>query len=108
MERRSFLKGFLISASAAAGTALVQLATPEQAIALIQDHDVVLGQPNRYEPPWMGSEIYMKHTSGYVPVGYLTQLNMRTEMNDASSWWEGHGTLIPGIKHWTFEFEGRP
>jgi len=108
----------LVSASAAAGTALVKLATPSEALALTNGQSAVLGQPSRYEMPWMGTEIYMKAPlardeetgivmNRYVPVGYLTQLDVHTEMADASSWWEGHGTLIPGIKHWTFEFEGR-
>jgi hypothetical protein len=108
MNRRSFLRGTLLSV--AGTTALVQLATPAEALALIPSHATVLGHPEPelfYRTSADSPEIYMRRNDGgFVCVGICTRLEMRQSVLNMESW-SGEAVLIPGLKRGQLFFEGQ-
>lgn len=111
MERRVFLRGLLGSVTGAA--AVVQLATPADAAALVAQSPVILGQPRRLNPggPFrdLGDEVYMRDGRGrFVVVGYLQEIIMRHQAIDVTSFYDGQVRLDPGFLHGELRFIGPP
>lgn len=110
MNRRFFLKGILTSA--AAGTAMVQLATPKEVEVLAVSQEVLIGQPQSlfYPAGLMSGDsiVYMRHPDSgeFEPIGYCTQIHLHTPIMENFSW-EGTVQLVPGLKRATLEFKGR-
>lgn len=107
MQRRDFLRGVLLSASA--GTALIQLASPAETAALVPSQPVVLGHPEpEFFYPSDSPEVYVRRPNGgFVCVGLVTRLDVRQEIHREHSW-TGEAILIPGLKEGQLFFEGRP
>lgn len=109
MERRNFIKGLLVSASAATGAALVKLAEPGEAAALVLQRDVLLAQPERTRFPGLqaiGAEVYVKKGDEFIAVGIMRSINVRSGLVDASMAYDGEVMLVPGIKSGTLFFAG--
>jgi len=109
LNRRGFLRGMLIGASATAGTALVQLATPGDVEALALRIPTLVGQPVGYVIPDYGDfdgQVYIRHRREYVPVGYVTRLDVSARVHEEVSW-TGEVCLVPGLKTAELFFEGR-
>jgi hypothetical protein len=104
MERRAFIKGVLTSV--AGGTALVQLAQPGEANALIAQQGIVLAQPESkgMAPLNMAvldrPEMFMKLHGEYVAVGYFKSIEVHNgrlpDRSDRS--WTIMGKEAPGLK----------
>lgn len=106
MNRRSFLRGMLVSATA--GTALVKLASAEETHFLSTTAPIAVGnlEPEIYPPDWQGSpEVYMRIHGKFVAVGLLHQLTITQGVMEATSW-EGHAVMVPGLKRGDFSFRG--
>lgn len=112
LERRSFLRGLLVSASAAAGTALVKLAKPEDVKALVEQRETLLSQHqhhpvSRENPPdfdWVNGEVFVRDRRGdFAPIGYLTSYEISTAVDAMLDW---HGTIrvVPGLQTGTARF----
>lgn len=91
MERRNFLKGLLISASAAASTALVKLASPDDVRALTTGQPATLSQPTietPIMPPYGYAEyVYMKDERGeFHPIGIVTELTVSAAVDEMLAW----------------------
>lgn len=109
MERRYFLKGLLISATA--GEAIVKLATAEETEALVVRQPVIVGQPTEmYALPngndLMGEVFIRNRQGGYEQIGFITDVRVEATIANMTSW---HGTiqLVPGLKRATAKFEGQ-
>lgn len=107
MNRRSFLRGTLMSV--AGTTAMVQLATPAEALTLLPNHAAVLGHP---EPEFFymaaadSPEIYVRRNDGgFVCVGICTSMRVTHTIHQMDSW-QGEAMLIPGLKRGQLFFEG--
>ena len=89
MERRSFLRGII--GSVAAGEALVKLATPTEALELVNGADVGL-VPIRKLPihetqyPSQGTILYVENRGSFLPVGIVTEMKFHREIFDVSSY----------------------
>jgi hypothetical protein len=107
MNRRGFLKGVLITTTAAASsTALVQLASPEDLRQLDVRRPIILGQPEPYLFEFGDGELYVRlKNGGFVAVGYITHFAMTRSVHEVTTW-EGEGILIPGLKRGQVFFEG--
>lgn len=109
MERRNFLRGLLIGVPAA-GHALVQLATPAEAKALVVGQPALIGQPPPQHFPRFGHDlekIFMQGSDGsYLEVGFLTEVSVHHSVDEVS-YWNGNVQFMPGIKKMTGRFEGR-
>lgn len=112
MDRRSFLRGTLISATAG-GAALVQLAAPGDVKALVAQREVLMGQPDpsiidQNMIYMYGSPVYLKDGSGnFYQVGFVTKIEITHRMIDVSTAWEGTSTFVPGLKEGKLTFEGQ-
>lgn len=108
MERRNFLRGLLVSATA--GEAIIKLATAEETQALVVREPVVLGQPTMYALPngndLMGEVFIRNRKGGYEQIGYITDLRIEATISDMTSW-NGTIQLVPGVKRATASFEGK-
>jgi hypothetical protein len=110
MERRSFIKGLLVSASA--GTALVRLASEEEVSALVVNQPTILTQPNpmRLDTAqhafMIGGEVYVRYEGMFVPIGFITQLHVRRAQTEVAPAWDGEVQYIPGLKSASFSFSG--
>jgi hypothetical protein len=110
MDRRNFLKGTLVG-MAAATTALVQIASPEEvttlkALASI-DPRMVIGRPGHPEhlPAWDRPEVYMKDPAGqFVSVGLLVDLKVDRQVVDISSAQDEFRRTMPGLQRITGTF----
>jgi hypothetical protein len=114
MDRRDFLRGALIGTSAAACTALIKLPTPEEVRALVPHEDVFLRQPDfHHQNPLIydhvGAEVYLKkrNSKEFMPIGFLTEVNLHREVLDGTASWDGQVTLVPGMIRGFARFEGR-
>lgn len=107
MERRGFLTGLI--SSIAGASAMVKLATPAEARALEVAKPVVLRQPQPLEPisqNLIGGEVFMRAGRDYVPVGYVTRLDIDSAV-DALPSISGEAVVIPnGLRTATLEFRG--
>jgi hypothetical protein len=110
MERRSFVKGLLLSATA--GTALVKLANPEEVHALTVQQDVVLDQfirhPNEliaYDLPYR--DVFIRGNDGqFMSIGMITRIEQRMTMKNVVTI-SGEAVFVPGARDTRFFFEGR-
>jgi hypothetical protein len=113
MERRNFVKGLLLSATA--GTALVKLANPEEVRALTVHKDVILDQPNvlqqnvseliAYDLPYR--DVFIKSSDGrFIPVGMITRIEQRHGMSEYVGI-SGEAVFVPNARDVRFFFEGR-
>jgi hypothetical protein len=107
MDRRSFIRGTLISVTAAAeSTALVRLASAGEAQCLTPNRAVLLGYPEpesffSYESP----EVYTRLNNGaFVCIGIMTRLEIEQRV-DESLTWNGEVQLMPGLKRGQLFFE---
>lgn len=108
MERRSFIKGLLVSAGA--GTALVKLAVPGEAEALVVQREVMLGHldEERCIPNLATPEIYMRRADGaFQCVGFCTHVEVKAGWLEPGIGWEGQVIIVPGMRGGTLYFEGR-
>ncbi|HVJ72057.1 MAG TPA: hypothetical protein VM531_11230 [Sphingomicrobium sp.] len=92
-DRRTFIKGLLVSTSAAAGTALVKLASPEDVKALEVAQPALIGQPMQVDNPFVASSqighpVFMKIEREFRMVGLLTEIRLESPSPpiDLSSW----------------------
>ena len=79
MNRRDFIRGTVIGTTAAAATALVQLATPEEAEALAIKDPVILPptEPSKVIPP-PGEFVYVRDNKGnYLSIGIFVGMDMK-------------------------------
>lgn len=92
-------------------TALVQLATAQEAATLAQARTEVnvvarvsvVGVAISAMP---GSEVYVRDEHGaYLPLGFLTSARLRAEHLDVTSFGDAHRTMLPGPTR--LEFVGR-
>jgi hypothetical protein len=103
MNRRELLKGTLLSVSAAACTALVQLATPEETEALTLHAPTLMGQPEILVVPAsiVGREVYVRvglaDGEQYLPIGIVDSFEMHRWPIDASTTRDGAQRFIPGL-----------
>lgn len=113
MERRSFIKGLL--AAVTGGEAIVRLATPSEARTLALGEPAFVGQPQFLTPgiqtgvpDLMTPEIFMRepHTGKMVMVGYLTSLNVKTSIMDATTHEGEFRVDIRGMQKMIGTFEG--
>lgn len=115
MERRGFIKGML--ASIAGGTAMIKLAEPGEAQALVAQRNLLLAQP---EPADFDAatqammqqrlEVYAYLKGKFVVIGYLRSIQVDQPV-DALYSYEGEirGTnpqYIAGMKEITMRFGG--
>jgi hypothetical protein len=106
MMRRHFLKGMLMGVPA--GTALIQLATPEDTQLLNLREPILLGQPEYLrEPIWdFDPIVYMKDANGtFISVGHVTQLTVHQHVIDAYDW-TGEVRAYPGLRDVAMSFQG--
>jgi hypothetical protein len=110
MERRNFVKGLLLSATA--GTALVKLANPEEIHSLTVQKDVILNQPHvrdiqeliAYDLPHR--DVYIRDGRGqFIPVGMITRIEQRMSMTKCVRY-SGEAIFIPDARDVRFFFEG--
>jgi hypothetical protein len=108
VDRRKFLSGMITGVSGA--VASVALATPEQVTALAPS------QPLRMElldspqfPNWAEHDgiAYLFDGQDFYPVGYVTSIGVFHGDVDITSWWEGHVTLVPGLKRGEMTFKSK-
>jgi drug/metabolite transporter superfamily protein YnfA len=107
MNRRSFLRGALISATA--GTALVKLATVAETQFLSTAAPVALGNLEpEILPYWHGSspEVYMRHQGVFLCVGLLREIRVSQDVTDMMTW-DGQVVIVPGLKREEFSFQGQ-
>jgi hypothetical protein len=99
MERRQFLQGLLASVSA--GTALVKLATPDEALALTLNEPVIVNQPKAAIPgesELVGNLLFVQlRKDDFVPIGVITSLNFHRELVDYTSVRDDYPQLRPGL-----------
>lgn len=115
LDRRSFLRGTLLGVTTVATTvnadltALVKLATPEEAAQLTVGAPALIGQPPPFQlpgPDVIGADVFVCDTSGdYRPIGYLTELTITRDIQDHGKW-DGQIVYAPGPKRGTFRFKG--
>jgi hypothetical protein len=106
MERRSFIKGLLISATA--GEALVKLATPEETSALAVAQPILLkqeGGSSRPFPPFdaLMSEVYIKNGNAFQSIGFVREVSVHHDHLENFSW-DGTIEIVPGFRHATARF----
>lgn len=108
MERRNFIKGLLASVSA--GTALVELAKPEQIVALQLNQPVMLTQPQpdivELAMDELEAVVYIRRSGQFMPFGYITNLYMSRDVHEASNSFEGYVTYVPGLLRAGLSFTG--
>ena len=105
LQRRSFLKGLI--ASVGAGTALVRLAFADETRALVVQQPVGLVTPSLFAAAGYGDDgiAYVLQKGKFVPVGYITSIDMSCSVDDATSC-RGEVRLVPGLRSGTMCFEG--
>lgn len=95
MNRRQFLHGTLAAASVAAGTALVKLATPEEVSQLAVGRTTQLSQMPESRPAsieslrnafFKGDPLYARSGDEFVPVGFVTRVDVKAELDAISSY----------------------
>lgn len=94
MERRSFLRGLLVSATAATSTAVIKLATPEETRELIEHAPVALAQdPLAARMPEMGNlgaPVYMVNGAGKMEIiGVLNTFSVSVNADSPLLHWDG-------------------
>src|SRR6267142_1121027 len=96
LDRRSFIRGMLVSATA--GTAMIQLATAEET-KLLTTGPVALGniEPEVMPPPFSSPEVYIRHNGVFLCVGIIREIKTTVGVTDMVSW-EGQVTMVPGLK----------
>lgn len=107
MQRRDFLRGIL--QTAAAGTALVKLATPAEAQALTVGQPVVLSHPlpTLFPNEACGAEVYIRRVDGkFQCIGICRQITTHVPLHE-EVFYDGQVTLIPGLKRGELFFDGR-
>lgn len=109
MQRRDFIRGLLISTSAVASTALVKLASPDEARALVPQRSVFIGQPELdIGVPGInaGGYVYMKDQRGeFKPIGIVTSLTINCAVDEVVRW-DGTVCVMPGLKETDLQFQG--
>lgn len=121
MNRRDFLRGALIGTSAAAGTALIKLATPTELAMLETQKNCLVGQPEMWFPTtemtipdplvYMRAVRFREGRLGmvgdpeFIPIGYLRKWEITIRSEEEISW-RGEATIVPGLKTGRLEFEG--
>lgn len=108
MNRRDFLRGTVVGVTAAASTALVQIATPEETRLVKEGAPVtVASSPVLMAPrPTWEHTVYMKNSHGeFVAVGLVTRISMEAHVDRAFSW-EGEAMLVPQRRTATMLFGG--
>jgi hypothetical protein len=110
MDRRIFLRGLLIGASA--GVAHVKLASPEETKALELNAPILIGHPQRSQLEdatgalMSGDPVYVRSDGQFVPIGIITEIRrMQTEISVGDAW-TGEIRYMPGLKSATISFEG--
>jgi len=105
MNRRNFLTGMV---AASVGTAaLVQLATPAEAAALVVGRQVELtpGDISSWPTPAISQQLYWRDVEGqYKPFGLLTDLTWSREIVDATAFGDASFFGAQGITR--VEFRG--
>jgi hypothetical protein len=104
MNRRGFIRGMLMSATA--GTALVKLASAEET-QFLEQGTVALGniEPEQHIP-YMGSpEIFVRHNGAFVCIGFIREIRTSVGVVDGMSW-DGSVVLVPGLKRGELFFHG--
>ena len=113
MERRSFLKGLLVSVTAE--TALVKLANVREISALHTGHDVLLHQPPSGTPApndlvqafMHDPRVYLRSAEGrFLPLGFITELMPERHPVDVSSYDDQNIVMSPGLLTYTGRFHG--
>jgi len=110
MERRNFLRGLVLGAGAAAGTALVKLPSVEEVARFTKEPEVVIGPQLRAPammpgPHWLNGPIYVETERGFEPIGYITGINIKATVEELFSW-DGSAVFVPGLKRATGTFRG--
>jgi len=114
MERRSFLKGLLIGASAASSTAMVKLATPDEIDTLVVGQNVALTgietDPMRahrlaVDAIHRNKPIYVELLGRPVQIGFLTQVSIGAPIDHIPTL-DGEGIIAPDPSIRTFRFQG--
>jgi hypothetical protein len=114
IERRGFLKGLLVTASAAAGTALIQLAEPREVQALTEHKPIELHTPiiaddsgEGFGPDFFGGELYIKCQSGRMAyLGHLTEISINARVHDLTTF-DGQAIFIPSRHEAHVRFGGQ-
>lgn len=108
MNRRTFLQGTLVSVAAAASTALVRLASPDETATLAVGQPAILGQPSAHWLPydWTGEVFMLNRRGEFSPIGYVTRLEIKSSLNELMSW-DGDVIVVPGLKRAEMSFEGK-
>ncbi len=111
MDRRGFLRGMLIGATATASTALVKLASPDEVRALEIGQPALLGQPKPVPlmPIWPDDGlVYVQLRGKFEPIGYLTRVELETPINEAMRV-TGDVVMVPGLRraNASFSSDGR-
>lgn len=107
MERRSFLKGLLVSVSA--GTAMVKLATPAETQALVVAGPVLLGQPECVVNPYgiyPGDDVFVRRSTGeFDRIGFLRTVTVTANISDLTTF-DGEIQLVPDQRDARATFDG--
>jgi hypothetical protein len=104
MNRRGFIRGMLMSATA--GTALVKLASAEETQQLVAG-PVALGNVDaEHHLPYIGSpEVFVRHNGSFLCIGFIREIRTSLGVEDAISW-DGSIVLVPGLKRSELFFHG--
>ena len=110
MNRRQFVRGMLVSATATAagGEALVRLASSEEVAQLAVQQPVIIGTPETqmFQNAWLASpEVYLRGPKGFFSVGVITRFEDKT-MAMSRETWSGEAAIMPGSSGKIF-FEGQ-
>lgn len=110
MTRRDFFHGVLIGTSAAAGTALIQLATPAELKAFAKDEAVLVSKPPMLVTMgWnaVGEPVYMRTRDGaYAQVGVVRNLTIQSNVMDITTWDSDVQVFAPAMKQYLMSFVG--
>lgn len=104
MNRREFLRGAIVSI--AAGEALVQLASVAETEALTKGEAVGLIREPLFTQPLFGDGLaYVRQGNDFLPIGYITKIDVRTEPVVDHSVVTGEIIMVPGLSRATMGFQ---
>ncbi len=119
-DRRSFLKGVLVAVAGRRaislgpltmdpGTALVRLASPDEAENLSCREPVALGNvAPQFSPLGWSPEVYMRGPDGELRcVALVETITSRRDIIDVTTYADVHARLIPGAWHGSMDFTGK-
>lgn len=108
IERRTFIKGLL--AAVTSTEAIVKLATPAEASALVRNAPVALQQIGALTTPSQNlfdSMVYVKQGDVFQPFGYIQEVNFYRDVVETGSEYDGYVRYTPGLLRDDLRFEGR-